>query len=301
MNSTASGESRRNEARGFWILLALLSFAVQVRVRLQLERTTEPSAPSARRLYITSGEMLRRFSLGYTGLLADIYWTRAVQYYGRERLARASSFPELGTLLRVTTTLDPHLLVAYRFGAIFLAEKPPGGAGDPRAALELLRRGIVMNPSEWRLWQDLGFIYYWDLHDFASAARVFKTGSERPGAALWMKALAAAVAAKGGQAATSRLLWTEIYRSAANQSVRQSALEHLAALEAQDEIRTLNALLAAYEQKVGSRARSFGELVGAGLLRGLPRDPGGTPFQIGPDGRAILAPESRVNLKLLQE
>ncbi len=33
-------------------------------------------------LYLRSAKVLRRLSLGYTGLLADIYWTRAVQYFG---------------------------------------------------------------------------------------------------------------------------------------------------------------------------------------------------------------------------
>ena len=33
-------------------------------------------------LYVSSPKLLKRASLGYSGLLADIYWTRAVQYYG---------------------------------------------------------------------------------------------------------------------------------------------------------------------------------------------------------------------------
>ena len=32
-------------------------------------------------------------------------------------------------LLDITTTLDPHFNIAYRFGAIFLSEPYPGGAG----------------------------------------------------------------------------------------------------------------------------------------------------------------------------
>ncbi|MGC2060261.1 MAG: hypothetical protein WA653_18495, partial [Candidatus Sulfotelmatobacter sp.] len=33
-------------------------------------------------LYLNSPKVLKRISLGYDGLLADIYWTRAVQYFG---------------------------------------------------------------------------------------------------------------------------------------------------------------------------------------------------------------------------
>jgi len=33
-------------------------------------------------LYISSPKALKRLSLGYDGLMADLYWTRAVQYFG---------------------------------------------------------------------------------------------------------------------------------------------------------------------------------------------------------------------------
>ena len=64
---------------------------------------------------------MKRLSLGYDGLLADIYWTRAVQYFGtRHQQQRAQLQSLLAPLLEITTTLDPQLLVAYQFGANFL-------------------------------------------------------------------------------------------------------------------------------------------------------------------------------------
>src|SRR5580693_879505 len=82
-------------------------------------------------LYISSPQALKRLSLGYDGLLADIYWTRAVQYYGNKHHDGARRFDLLAPLLEITTALDPQLLVAYEYGANFLAPKPPNGAGMP--------------------------------------------------------------------------------------------------------------------------------------------------------------------------
>jgi len=93
---------------------------------------------------------LRRMSLGYTGLLADIYWTRAVQYFGEQHHNGSGDFRLLAPLLEVTTELDPRLLPAYQFGANFLAPKPPSGAGLPGAALSLIRYGVAHNPNQWR-------------------------------------------------------------------------------------------------------------------------------------------------------
>ncbi len=300
MSAESVALSRANRVRRLcWPLLAaslLAVYPVQHAVDLELGAFEE----AADVLYLPSGAALRRLSLGHGGLLADIYWTRVVQYFGRKRMSHATQFELLGPLLRITTDLDPHLLIAYRFGSIFLAEKPPGGAGQPEEALQLIRRGIVANPDYWRLWQDLGFIYYWDLQDYASAARIFQAGSERPGAFVWMKVMAATVAAKGGEPRTSRLLWSEIYQHADNDSVRQSALEHLAALEVADQLKQLNSLMARYQATKARPAQSLRELVAAGYLAAIPPDPSGVPYRVGPDGRAGLSPESKVDLRLLQ-
>jgi len=239
-------------------------------------------------------------SLGYEGLLADLYWTRVVQYFGGKRLEHSSEFKLLGSLLQITTDLDPHLIIAYRFGSIFLADKPPRGAGQPWEALALLHRGIVANPDYWRLWEDVGFVYYWDLKDYPAAARAFQAGSERPGAMEWMQALAAKVSAQGGELATSRFLWSEIARQAGNEQIKKNAEDHLMALQATEEIAKLAQLVALYNSRQERPARSFQALVAAGYLRALPRDPSGRPYLIDPSGRVRLNPRSSVDLSLLQ-
>jgi tetratricopeptide (TPR) repeat protein len=278
------------------IAVLIAAFIASVAVRTRLDRETQP--PLSPVVYVNSGATLRRLSLGYNGFLADLYWTRAVQYFGRQRLAGAGDFQNLGQLLRITTELDPHLIIAYRFGAIFLAEKPPEGAGRPDEALDLIRRGISANPSYWRLWQDLGFIYYWDLKDYAQAARAFEDGSRRPGAGLWMKTLAASVAAQGGELETSRLLWSEVLSAADSQSVRSSAQDHLAAIRAEEDIEQLNRLLAEFARREGRAARSLDDLERSALLPGWPVDPSGVRYEISADGKAALGPGSRVDLRL---
>ena len=73
-----------------------------------------------------------------------MYWIRAVQVYGGTRLGRTAdrSYGLLYPLLDLTTSLDPHFDVAYQFGALFLAETPPGGPGRPDLAIALLEKGV---------------------------------------------------------------------------------------------------------------------------------------------------------------
>jgi hypothetical protein len=277
------------------ILIAALAGTTLLRGRVDQAAMGASFSPT---VYVSSGETLRHFTFGYEGLLADWYWTRSVQYFGRARLSGGSHFELLAPLLRATVTLDPQLLIAYRFGAIFLAEKPPSGAGQPQEALALIRRGIGANPGYWRLWQDLGFVYYWDLKDYKHAALAFEAGSRVPGAAVWMKTLAASIAAKGGELDTSRLLWTEVLREAGNDTIRRGAVEHLAAIRAAQDMDTINRALAVFEQRTGHLASGIRDLVQAGLLRQEPVDPAGAPYVIGHDAKAALGSGSTIDLAL---
>ena len=112
------------------LLLALLAGVLLVRVQQRLDATLGDYRAEEQLLYLSSGEWVKRLSLGYDGLMACIYWTRAVQHFGRQRLGE-KEYKLLYPLLDITTTLDPQLILAYRFGAIFLTEKPPGGPGRP--------------------------------------------------------------------------------------------------------------------------------------------------------------------------
>ncbi len=290
---------RRNQhTRLCWFLLAAGLVALWP-IQRRIDQVSGKSGAGGEALYFHTGRTLRALSMGNAGLLADIYWTRAVQYYGRRRIAHARRFELLWPLLEITTELDPHLLVAYRFGAIFLAEKPPEGAGEPERALQLVRRGIVANPGYWRFWQDLGFIYYWDLKDYKRAARAFEAGSRRPGAMVWMRAMAATISAQGGEFQTSRVLWSQIYRQAETKTIRRSALAHLDALQADQDIRQLNARVARFRQQYGRSPASLESLVQAGYLKGIPLDPSGVAYVWGPNGKATVGPGSKIDRHLL--
>src|SRR5581483_1017235 len=178
-------------------------------------------------LYISSPKMVKRTSLGFDGLMACIYWTRTVQYFGHRHYERARTYNELAPLLEITTALDPHMIPAYQFGASFLAPAPPNGAGEPVRAIELMKYGIQNNPDNWHLYYDLGFVYYTELKDYRRAAEVFEQGSKVPNAHPFLKLLAAQMAEHANDYETARMLWTATYESSAESNIRQNAIEHL--------------------------------------------------------------------------
>jgi tetratricopeptide (TPR) repeat protein len=239
-------------------------------------------------LFVSSPKALKRMSLGYEGLVADIYWTRAVQYFGDRHHAGASDYKLLGPLLEITTALDPKLLVAYDYGSSFLAPKAPGGAGEPQRAIDLVKYGIAQNPNHWKLYYELGFIYYMDLKDYAGAADAFTRGSEIPNAHPFMKLLAAQMAQHAGERQTARMMWTATYQTATQGSIRANAAAHLRALQVDDDVTALENAIQSYKQKTGHLPASFSEMQVAGILRGIPIDPLGHPYKLSSDGRVEL-------------
>jgi len=284
----------RTHLRWTALVAVPLLFAAIASLQTRIDPAMDSFAPQNDDLLLRSPSAIKKMSLGYDSLLADIYWTRAVQYYGARFATKGATFPLLWPLLEITTTLDPHLIIAYRFGAFFLAESGTGGPGRPDLAVELVRRGIASNPDEWRLNMDLGFLYYWRLRDYQSSASAFLYGSKKPNAPPWMEVMAARVAQKGGSLETARMIWSEIYESNKDPKIRERALDTLRGLKALEDEIELNQLAEEYQKRFRHHPASPTELRSAGLLQGLPVDPAGYPYVFGPDGKAALDPTSPV-------
>ena len=250
------------------------------RVELLSTKAVDPDV-----IYFRSPKLIKQLSLGYDGLLADIYWTRVVQYFGWRHRAHASHYRQLSPLLAIATTLDPHLVVAYQFGANFLSPEPPYGAGLPDDAVKLVEYGIRNNPGEWKLYYELGFIYYLDMKDYGRAAEAFSRGSQIPNAHPLLKVMAAQMAQHAGDTQMGRALWTTTYQSTEDRQIRSNALAHLRALRVADDVTALEELVAQYGQKTGELPKSTSELVAAKLLEGIPVDPTGRAYKLTSTGR----------------
>ncbi len=247
-----------------------------------------PKATIDDALYISSPTMVKRASLGFNGLMACIYWTRTIQYFGHRHFDRAHSYNELGPLLEITTTLDPQLFPPYQFGASFLAPKPPNGAGEPARTIQLMEYGIAHNPDNWQIYYNLGFVYYTELKDYTRASEVFARGSKVPGAHPFLKILAAQMAEHAGDFATARLLWSATFETSHETNIRQNALEHLRAISVDEAVTNLQAAVTRFGEKVGRLPSSMSELVTAEHLPGIPADPDGNAYQLTPEGRIQL-------------
>jgi tetratricopeptide (TPR) repeat protein len=244
-----------------------------------------PRATIEDALYISSPKVVQRASLGFDGLMACIYWTRTVQYFGHRHYLRSSSYNELAPLLEITTTLDPHMIPAYQFGASFLAPRPPNGAGEPMRAIQLMKYGIQHNPDNWHLYYDMGFVYYTELKDYKKAGEVFEQGSKVPNAHPFLKILAAQMAEHAADYETARMLWVATYESSTETNIRQNALEHLRAIRVDEDVTHWQDAVSRFTQHNGRLPATLWELAAAEHAAGIPLDPDGNPYILTVDGQ----------------
>jgi hypothetical protein len=279
----------------------------------QLQATRErlyppPEHPDPDMVYVSSGTAVRRLTTAYNALAADVYWVRAIQYFGATRVRLASEqrgpepppllaaepdeYPALYPLLDVTTSLDPRFNIAYRFGAVFLAEPYPGGPGRPDLAIKLLEKGLADRPDKWEYMQDIGFVHYWYRHDYQAAANWFDKAAHVPGAPWWLKSLAATTLAQGGDRASSRLMWQGIRDTAEVDWLKHDAERRLAQLQVMDDIDALQKRVDGYVAQTGAPASDWAALVRAGVFPGIPADPTRRPYELDPSGRVRLSSTS---------
>jgi hypothetical protein len=259
-------------------------------------------------MFMSSGESVKRLAFGYEALLADIYWMRTVQYFGRTILKNPeivnrqdrASFRLLPTLIDITTTLDPHYVPAYRFGGMFIHDYI-----DPVLSYPLLEKGIRENPDNLFLYQDLAFSY-WSDGRCEEAARVYDEAARLPDAPPWMTTMAANVIAECGNRAFAREMYARKLESTDDPRVREEIMRKLQGIQALDEVEMLRAGVTFYREQTGQfppslavllRQMSFPKGPGKPTLtvnsKGEPLDPNGVPYVYTPDtGEITTNPQS---------
>jgi hypothetical protein len=273
-------------------LFVLLGFAGVWRLQERIDVQQHAVESEDDQVMLRSSKLVKSLSLEYAPLVADIYWTRVVQYFGNKHAGQQPDLRLLWPLLDVTSVLDPQLMPVYHFGSMFLSDAAPRGAGRPDLAVELLERGLKANPDQWRLYYDLGFVYYFDMKDYPKASAAFYEGSKNPNALFWMKVMAARIATEGDSIETSTFLWQDVYNTTSDPSLKENALNHLQLLRVQEDCKRIDAVADEYQRRFGRRPVQMSELLLGGFLLGEPVDALGYPYVLSEGGKAEINPRS---------
>ena len=266
----------------------VLLFAAVCGIQSRIDQSLGEYRAAEEILYVDRGDAMKRVLLGFDNVAADLYWLRTVQYFGGKRLdATNKDYRLLEPLLNITIELDPNFKIAYSYGATFLSEPFPAGAGQPAKGIEIIDKAIEQHPEHWRFYLDKGFIYFWFLHDYEKAAEVFLEGSKLPGAPYWMIATATRTLTLGGDRETARYLWQMLYQSAETSQQRDNATIHLQQLDALDEMDLLGKVVGNFQLRAGRYPAGWQELIDTGFLERIPVDATGTAYALNQETHAV--------------
>ncbi len=240
-------------------------------------------------LYLSSST-LKKISLGYKELVADIYWLRALQYFGGKR--HESQNPDLlYKYFDILTDLDPKFINAYRFGGTFLAEPRPYGLGDIEKGTMLFDKGRKNNPDNFRIPLEEAFVYYLYERNYEIAAELFDEASEKPGLSSFrrasIKGMAASAHTYGGNRQLSKKIWREIYDNTTNEGRKNFAQRNLNELSTMDMEDGLTAALREYIKRYNSEPKNIETLKDAGIIKKIPQEPLGGKFIIADKLKAV--------------
>src|SRR5260370_39841272 len=124
-------------------------------------------------------------------------------------------------------------MAPYEYGAFILPEL------NQDEAISLLKSGIAANPSSWRLYQYLGYIY-WQQKNYEQASAIYATGGRLPDAPAWMMALSARMKGEGGSRDAAREMYRHLYEASSDEAVKDMGTKQimrLSSLAAREAIR----------------------------------------------------------------
>lgn len=228
-------------------------------------------------LYLPNKTLLKHFTAGMNGIVADMIWLECVSYVAKESKG-GRNFEWLNQMANTVVDLDPHFVDAYRFGGMFLAALK----ADDDAGLDLLDRGIVRNPHAWELPYEAGMIYLLNRRDQPGskrmAAHYLGMAAVNGDAPPLIRELAAKLQGEYDLNEVEREMWTGLLDSD-DKLLRELAETKLKELQTREFCAELNRRMEAYREQTGAMPPDLAALgmKGSG-------DPLGGEYFIGEDG-----------------
>lgn len=286
--------------------LPLLACAAFAAIAAWARATAEPLAPADPRAEIDlpdlPAEVARSFTFGFAPLAADYTFLEAIQVHGAR--PKSSVYKDgvpsdrlMARLLTYSVDMDPRFNGAYRFAGTALPRHTVDGkAAGVLAAAQILEQGVREVPGEWRIPFLLGFLESFYLGKMDKAAHSMAVAARRPGAPKYIGFLATRLAADAGAVDMGEQLAAAMEAQATEEASRDEWHRRRLDLEMERHLRELEAAAARFHDRKGAFPKSVEELVAAGDLRAIPREPHGGSYSLTPEGeaRSSAAPRLRV-------
>jgi hypothetical protein len=262
------------------VLLLLASLGGAMGLKLGNDALPRKRVPGSSIIYIPSGAYLKPATFGFSALAADLIFLWAIQYYGNPEIP--NKFAYFNHIFSIIAELDPSWVDPYEVGALIAIYD----ANDLALALKILDLGAARNPRQWIFPFEAGH-YALARKDWDTAKAYFQKAMDIPGAPEITKRLYANAAYKTMDYQTAWETWKSVYETASDDQIRQIASNHLYQVKAAVDLAALKNAVFEYRARSGRNPDRLEALVGAGLLRAVPRDFDDKDYAYDPQSGAV--------------
>jgi len=225
-----------------------------------------------------SASILRITSLNNDLSTADLLYLKALIYTG-ESLNTSDTY-WLFTYYDTITELDPRFELAYILGGINISVFCYNGELSNR----ILLKGLRVFQNNWRIPFLIGYNYYYELGDFLSGAKYIEMASKLPGAPYWLSMLASRLYSTAGDIDTAIEFLKNLISITDNKKLRNELKRTLKIAIIERYIRPIEEAVKKYQKLYGRPPEKIDELIKAGLMEKIPREPFGGYFYIDQEG-----------------
>lgn len=263
------------------IVLLFLFAAVILQGAYDARERSQPRTQSS-----FSSHTAKAFDLGLHSALASYLWLET-----RTQLPFLPEGPEaFSQNLRLINELDPKFNTPYIFTLIVLptVQKFPDRI---QTAIEIGEHAMRQADPDWRIPFYLAAVYHLELNDRVNATKYFDLAARAPGIPETVRRFAINYGIYPHLRAQTVAIWEAIYQSAQDDATRERARAYIAHFEI---LNLLDRAVARYFEQVGTYPAILDEVVRAGILKEIPKDPLGLEFILyegGQVGNAPVEPE----------
>lgn len=280
--------------RGILLLSIIAGIALVVFSTQKLSDIYQNRPPLESVRYVPRPSFLKAISLEYRLLVADFFWMKVTLLYGdphfREK-ASTEDWDYIEKTVDLVTELDPYFFIPYYFAGIVL----PLEANRYKPAIRILQKGTKYLKKEWRIPFLIGFTYYYYMHENLKAAKYFEKASKLPEAPEYLPKLAARLRFEAGDIRNAIAFLLTIYNNTDNLVLKKSLARRIKALQ---DIFYLSQAVDIYKKRFGHPPDSLEDLVKAGIIKSIPREPyGGRYYYDKKDGKV----KTTSNFRLVEE
>lgn len=217
-------------------------------------------------------DYLKIASLSYDEMVSDVQWVRFLQ-----NIPNSPAHPSLGqwmaNVVLSIVRLDPRFDPVYERGGTILGVM----ALRPEEALEVVNQGMERNAGDWRLALLGAYLCFYEMQDFERGAQYMRVVTSIEGHPEWTRPLAARLAAAAGDTDAAIEMLARWAQAAEDPAVKRQFQYKIQQVLMTQDVDNLQALVDQLTE-AGAPPTTLSDLVEAGLIESIPREPFGGKY-----------------------